>query len=220
MCSAAGKWIAAPSTSPTTCGASRLRHGGDQRMGHPDMFEQGLVPELLLSSQYGHKLHFWDLHKRRHVQEIDLGPQAPARLRAAPGARPDQGLWLRQLRGQPGEPVGRRSGCGTATATNGRFRRSFEIRPSRPIPSNLSPALKDFKACPPSLPTSTCRRRQPEVRVYNRPQLSPRCGARGRQRDDPHASRHGEIQAACKTEGELAKRDLGAVRTVLSKSSG
>jgi len=35
MCSAAGKWIAAPSTSPTTCGGISLRHGGDQRMGHP-----------------------------------------------------------------------------------------------------------------------------------------------------------------------------------------
>ena len=41
--------------------------------GTPDMFEDGLVPELLLGSKYGRRLHFWDLHKRKHIQEIDLG---------------------------------------------------------------------------------------------------------------------------------------------------
>jgi selenium-binding protein 1 len=39
------------------------------------MFEDGLVPEHLLGGKYGHKLHFWDLHGRRHVQEIDFGAQ-------------------------------------------------------------------------------------------------------------------------------------------------
>ena len=43
--------------------------------GTPDMFEEGLIPELLLGSQYGRKLHFWDLHKRKHLQEIDFGKQ-------------------------------------------------------------------------------------------------------------------------------------------------
>src|SRR5437879_8185416 len=41
----------------------------------PGMFENGVVPALLLGSQYGRKLHFWELHKRRHVQEIDFGKQ-------------------------------------------------------------------------------------------------------------------------------------------------
>jgi hypothetical protein len=43
--------------------------------GTPDTFEYGLVPELLLGGKYGHKLHFWDLHRRKHLQEIDLGIQ-------------------------------------------------------------------------------------------------------------------------------------------------
>ena len=43
--------------------------------GTPDMFENGLVPEKLLGSDYGHRIHFWDLLKRRHVQEIDLGKE-------------------------------------------------------------------------------------------------------------------------------------------------
>jgi len=33
--------------------------------GHPATFENGLVPEVLLGGQYGHKLHFWDLHSRK-----------------------------------------------------------------------------------------------------------------------------------------------------------
>jgi selenium-binding protein 1 len=32
------------------------------------------VPEILLGAKYGRRLHFWDLHKRKHVQEIDFGP--------------------------------------------------------------------------------------------------------------------------------------------------
>ena len=43
--------------------------------GTPDTFEDGLVPEVLLGSKYGRRLHFWDLHRRKHVQEIDLGEE-------------------------------------------------------------------------------------------------------------------------------------------------
>jgi selenium-binding protein 1 len=43
--------------------------------GTPDTFENGLVPEVLLGSGYGRKLHFWDLHKRKHLQEIDFGKE-------------------------------------------------------------------------------------------------------------------------------------------------
>ena len=43
--------------------------------GTPDTFENGLVPEILLGSKYGRKLHFWDLHKRKHLQEIDFGEE-------------------------------------------------------------------------------------------------------------------------------------------------
>ncbi|HWK66176.1 MAG TPA: selenium-binding protein SBP56-related protein [Rhizobiaceae bacterium] len=43
--------------------------------GTPDTFEEGLVPDILLGSKYGRRLHFWDLNKRRHVQEIDFGEE-------------------------------------------------------------------------------------------------------------------------------------------------
>jgi selenium-binding protein 1 len=41
----------------------------------PATFENGLVPEVLLGGKYGHKLHFWDLHARKHKQEIDFGAE-------------------------------------------------------------------------------------------------------------------------------------------------
>lgn len=41
--------------------------------GTPDMFENGLIPELILGAKYGRRLHFWDLQRRRHIQEIDFG---------------------------------------------------------------------------------------------------------------------------------------------------
>src|SRR5262245_23193210 len=43
--------------------------------GTPDTFENGLVPEVLLGSRYGRKLHFWDFTKRKHLQEIDFGEE-------------------------------------------------------------------------------------------------------------------------------------------------
>src|SRR6478672_3328949 len=43
--------------------------------GTPNMVEDGLIGELLLGNQYGHRLHVWDLKRKRHVQEIDLGPE-------------------------------------------------------------------------------------------------------------------------------------------------
>ncbi len=53
--------------------------------GTPNMVEEGLNPELLLNSQYGHQIHIWDLRKRRHLQALDLGAeyQMPLVLRPA-----------------------------------------------------------------------------------------------------------------------------------------
>jgi selenium-binding protein 1 len=58
--------------------------------GTPNMVEDGLNGELLLSNQYGHRLHVWDLHKRRHVQEIDLGPEHQMVLELRPAHDPNK----------------------------------------------------------------------------------------------------------------------------------
>jgi selenium-binding protein 1 len=58
--------------------------------GTPNMVEDGLVGELLLGNKYGHKLHVWDLEKRRHVQEIDLGAEHQMVLELRPAHDPRQ----------------------------------------------------------------------------------------------------------------------------------
>ncbi len=56
--------------------------------GTPNMIENGIVPELLLGNKYGHKIHFWDLHKRKHTQEIDLGSEHQMALELRPAHDP------------------------------------------------------------------------------------------------------------------------------------
>ncbi|MFD1544793.1 selenium-binding family protein [Nonomuraea guangzhouensis] len=56
--------------------------------GTPSMIEDGVVGELLLGRAYGHKLHFWDLRKRRHVQEVDLGDEHQMTLELRPAHDP------------------------------------------------------------------------------------------------------------------------------------
>ncbi len=53
--------------------------------GTPSMIEDGLNGELLLGRRYGHRIHFWDLRRRRHLQAVDLGDryQMPLELRPA-----------------------------------------------------------------------------------------------------------------------------------------
>ena len=53
--------------------------------GTPKMVEGGVNPDLLLGGKYGNALHVWDLHTRRHVQKLELGPeyQMPLELRPA-----------------------------------------------------------------------------------------------------------------------------------------
>ena len=56
--------------------------------GLPPQFENGLVPEDLLSNKYGHRLHFWDLRARRNVQTIDLGAHHQMALEVRPAHDP------------------------------------------------------------------------------------------------------------------------------------
>ncbi|MFG1966853.1 selenium-binding protein SBP56-related protein [Nonomuraea sp. NPDC049028] len=56
--------------------------------GTPSMVENGVVGELLLGRKYGHKLHFWDLRKRKHLQEVDLGDEHQMVLELRPAHDP------------------------------------------------------------------------------------------------------------------------------------
>ena len=56
--------------------------------GTPNMVKDGVNPELLLGGKYGHKLHVWDLRRRRHVQELDLGAEQQMVLELRPAHDP------------------------------------------------------------------------------------------------------------------------------------
>src|SRR5215217_678750 len=56
--------------------------------GTPNMVETGVQPELLLGGEYGHRLHFWDLRRRRHVQALDLGKEHQIALELRPAHDP------------------------------------------------------------------------------------------------------------------------------------
>ena len=54
----------------------------------PPQFENGIVPEDLLSNKYGHKIHFWNLRGRKNVQTIDLGENHQMALEIRPAHDP------------------------------------------------------------------------------------------------------------------------------------
>jgi methanethiol oxidase len=56
--------------------------------GTPNMVKNGVNPEILLSGGYGHKMHVWDLPKRRHLQELDLGSEHQMALELRPAHDP------------------------------------------------------------------------------------------------------------------------------------
>ena len=56
--------------------------------GTPNQIENGVIPEELLQSKYGHQLHVWDLRKRRHVQTLDLGKEQQMVLEMRPAHDP------------------------------------------------------------------------------------------------------------------------------------
>jgi selenium-binding protein 1 len=56
--------------------------------GTPDMIEDGIVPELLLGRKYGHAIHLWDLHERRHLQTFDIGDNYQMTLELRPAHDP------------------------------------------------------------------------------------------------------------------------------------
>jgi selenium-binding protein 1 len=56
--------------------------------GTPNMVKDGVNPELLLGGKYGHALHVWDLHSRRHTQTLDLGAEQQMVLELRPAHNP------------------------------------------------------------------------------------------------------------------------------------
>jgi selenium-binding protein 1 len=120
--------------------------------GTPAQIEDGIVPELLLGRQYGHRLHFWDLRKRKHVQEVDLGDQYQMPLELRPAHDPTQtygfvGVVISVEDLSASVWLWHREGGGAAERWA--VRKVIDI-PAKPAdPDLLPPALKPFGAVPP-----------------------------------------------------------------------
>ncbi len=56
--------------------------------GTPRMVEHGVLGDELLAGKYGHRIHLWDLHRRRHVQTLDLGAEHQMALELRPAHDP------------------------------------------------------------------------------------------------------------------------------------
>ena len=82
----AGRSTAAPKIYIMTWESAARLHG-NERVGVA-AFENGVVPEDLLSNKYGHHIHFWDLRARRNVQTIDLGANHQMALEVRPAHDP------------------------------------------------------------------------------------------------------------------------------------
>jgi selenium-binding protein 1 len=117
--------------------------------GTPNMVENGVIPELLLGSKYGHKLHIWDLHKRRHREVIDLGAENQMVLELRPAHNPAHSY------GFAGVVVSVKDLSASVWMwfrdTGGAFKAQKVIEiPAEPAdPELLPPLLKGFGAVPP-----------------------------------------------------------------------
>jgi len=117
--------------------------------GTPNMVEDGVNPELLLGNKYGHKLHVFDMKRRRHLQEIDLGAEHQMVLELRPAHDPDKaygfvGVVTSTADLSASVFMWERQPDGTFTAE-----KVISI-PAEPAEEDeLPPALKPFGAVPP-----------------------------------------------------------------------
>ncbi len=116
--------------------------------GTPNMIENGVVPELLLSGKYGHKIHFWDLHTRKHVQEIDIGAEHQMALELRPAHDPTKS------HGFMGVVVSTANLSGSIwtwyrDGDKWAIKKVIEIPPEPAKADDLPDLLKGFEAVPP-----------------------------------------------------------------------
>ncbi len=121
--------------------------------GTPKMVENGLNPEILMSSGYGHQLHIWDLRRRRHLQALDLGKEQQMVLELRPAHEPTKaygflGVVVSVKDLSASIWLWHREGAGGANGS-WKIEKVIEI-PAEPADSDkLPPLLKGFKAVPP-----------------------------------------------------------------------
>jgi selenium-binding protein 1 len=120
--------------------------------GTPNMVKDGVNPDMLLAGKYGHTLHVWDLRRRRHVQELDLGAEQQMTLELRPAHDPTRAygfvgvvvslkdlsssIWLWYRDGNDG-------------SAKWAIKKVIEIPAEPADPEKLPPILQGFKAVAP-----------------------------------------------------------------------
>ncbi len=117
--------------------------------GLPPQFENGIVPEDLLSNKYGHSIHFWDLRGRKNIQTIDLGENHQMALEIRPAHEPTKeygfcGVVVDTANLEGAIFTWWRNEDGTFDA-----KKTITIPPVPADPNDLPELLKGFAAVPP-----------------------------------------------------------------------
>ena len=120
--------------------------------GTPRMVEDGIVPEVLMAGGYGHKLHVWDLHKRSHLESLDLGEKQQMVLELRPAHNPTRAYGFAGVVTSL-EDLSASVWMWYRTGTNGSsrwaVRKVIEIPAEPAAADDLPPLLKGFGAVPP-----------------------------------------------------------------------
>jgi selenium-binding protein 1 len=125
--------------------------------GTPNMVKDGVNPEMLLAGKYGTKLHVWDLRRRRHVQEIDLGAEQQMVLELRPAHDPTKAygfvgvvISLKDLSSSIWVWY-REAGANGVKDGKWAIKKVIEIPAEPADPDQLPPLLQGFKAAAPLL---------------------------------------------------------------------
>jgi selenium-binding protein 1 len=120
--------------------------------GTPAMVEGGVNPELLVGGKYGNALHVWDLHKRRHLQKLELGPEYQMVLELRPAHDPTEAYGfvgvVTSLKDLSASIWVWHRGNGNGDAA-WNIRKVIEIPAEPADAADLPPLLKGFGAVPP-----------------------------------------------------------------------
>jgi selenium-binding protein 1 len=116
--------------------------------GTPNKIENGLLPDHLLGSGYGHQLHVWNLRKRKHEQVVDLGKEHQMVLELRPSHDPNRTY------GFVGVVISLKDLSASIwlwNRDNGKWgaKKVIEIPAEPADPDLLPPLLQGFKAVPP-----------------------------------------------------------------------
>jgi selenium-binding protein 1 len=116
--------------------------------GTPKMIENGLQPDLLLDSKYGHRMHVWNLRTRKIVESLDLGKENQMVLELRPAHDPSKTY------GFVGVVISVKDLSASVWLwhrPNGKWgvQKVIEIPAEPADPDLLPPALQPFKAVPP-----------------------------------------------------------------------